>query len=89
MIDIKKLNDGGLALREVENTGIYYEIGGMPRNYVFGLYDGGDRLIDTTNVDENDPELAMELFTQFAANENYSIDDTTGHYVMLLDEEAE
>ncbi|MFC1453655.1 hypothetical protein ACFLQL_00560 [Verrucomicrobiota bacterium] len=31
------------------------------KNYVFGLYDG-DKLLDTTNLDEDDPEYARELF---------------------------
>ena len=61
----------------------------MSKNYRFGLFDSHDQLIDQTNINEDDPDFAMELFIGFGPDEDYYVDDTTGHYVELLEETDE
>jgi hypothetical protein len=58
------------------------------KNYLFGLYDGsGDQLMDTTNINEDNPDLAMELFQDFSREEGYRIREDW--FVVLLEETEE
>ena len=54
------------------------------KNYRFGLYSKNDDLLDSTNIDENDPVYAMELFKEFASHENYSLYDLEDCHIELL-----
>jgi hypothetical protein len=58
---------------------------GNMRNYKFGLLDEHDQTIDVTNIDENNPDFAMELFREFAPKEGYHI--KPDWYVVLLEDE--
>ena len=35
------------------------------QEYIFGLYDKNDKLLDATSIDEHNPDLAIELFKEF------------------------
>jgi hypothetical protein len=56
--------------------------------YTFGLFDSHDQLIDETSIDENNEDLAWELFQDFAKTEGYERmnDPIAGYYVILLEE---
>ena len=53
-------------------------------NYIFGLFDSMNQLIDQTSIDENDAELAYQLFVDFSKHEGYVLDETSGYYVKLI-----
>ena len=53
-------------------------------NYMFGLFDKNGKLIDTTEIDENNPEFAMTLFEEFSATEEHDVHDGSGHTVKLM-----
>lgn len=57
--------------------------------YTYGLFDSHDQQLDTTNIDEENLDLAMDLFLEFGENQHgvkYSINSLSGHYVLLLEE---
>jgi len=51
------------------------------KNYLFGLQNAQGDCIDQTNISEDDPEFAMELFRQFSRSEGYTI---TGDFSVVL-----
>jgi len=65
----------------------------MVTNYVFGLFDNHDQLIDQTNINEDDPNLAWELFVDFSKSPQESYKNIEnpdfGYYTSLIAEEPE
>lgn len=63
----------------------------LVKNYIFGLFNNKNELVDQTNLDENSEELAWDTFSQFAIYEGYEDmnDINSGYYVKLLTEEDE
>ena len=59
--------------------------------YTFGLYDSHDQLIDSTNIDENNPDFAWDLFVEFSKHESYKDinSDTAQYHVELIEEVPE
>lgn len=60
-------------------------------NYVFGLFDSYDQLIDQTNINEDDPNLAWDLFVSYSKHEGYPemTNPDFGYSVSLIEEEEE
>ena len=54
------------------------------KEYIFGLFKDGMQ-IDQTALDENNKNLAMELFKDFSFNEEYTIDKNSKYYVELIE----
>ena len=57
----------------------------MITTYTYGLFDSHDTCIDSTNIDEENMDFAMELFKEFDKHEHYGITESSGHYVELLE----
>ena len=54
------------------------------KTYTYGLYDSHDTWLDSTNIDEDNIDFALELFKEFDKHEHYGITESSGHYVVLI-----